>query len=105
MTSVSPCFSCKLLFSSQSAKMKVNLEAAIREETRQNVNSACLSSFDEAQKMIYVLMEKDSYRRFLHSPLVLGLLQTQVEVGAAWVKKEKKGSACADNRHALAGGA
>lgn len=83
--------------------MKVNLEAVIREETRQNVNSACLSSFDEAQKMIYILMEKDSYRRFLHSPLVLDLLQTQE--GSAWVKKEKKGSDCAENRHVLAGGA
>lgn len=83
--------------------MKVNLEAVIREETRQNVISACPSSFDQAQKMISILMEKDSYRRFLRSPLVLDLLQTQA--GSARVKKEKKGSDCAENKLALADGA
>lgn len=83
--------------------MKVNLDAVIREETRQNVRSACPSSFDEAQKMIYTLMEKDSYRRFLRSMLVRDLLQTQV--ASAQVKKQKKSSDCAENRHVLAGGA
>lgn len=81
----------------------MNLDAVIREETRQNVSSACPSSFDEAQKMIYVLMEKDSYRRFLRSTLVQDLLQAQV--ASARVKMEKKSSDCAENRHVLAGGA
>lgn len=83
--------------------MKVNLDAAIREETRQNVSSACLSGFDEAQKMIYILMEKDSYRRFLRSTLLRDLLQKQA--ASAQVKKEKKSSDCAENRHVLPVGA
>lgn len=83
--------------------MKVNLDAVIREKTRQNVSSACPTSFDEAQKMIYTLMEKDSYRRFLCSTLVQDLPQTQE--APARVKKEKRSSECAENRHLLAGGA
>lgn len=83
--------------------MKVNLDAVVREETRQNVKSACPSSFNEAQKMIYILMEKDSYRRFLHSTLVRDL--SQMQDASARVKKDKKNSECAENRHVLAGGA
>lgn len=79
------------------------MDAVTREETRQRVNRACPSCFDEAQKMIYILMEKDSYRRFLHSTLVQDLLQTQA--AAAWLKREVKGSDCVENRHVLAGGA
>lgn len=95
--------SSKWFFSSQPLKIKVNLDAVIREKTKQNVNSPCPSTFDEAQKMIYTLMEKDSYRRFLCSTLVQDLLQTQT--ASARVKKEKKSSECAENRHMLAGGA
>lgn len=84
--------------------MKVNLDAATREETRQNVNNACPSCFNEAQKMIYTLMEKDSYRRFLNSKLLQDLGQKQ-PVAAAQEKKEKKNSACVESRQALTGGA
>lgn len=84
--------------------MKVNLDAMVREETRQNVSRACPSSFDEAQKMIFILMEKDSYRRFLRSTLVQDLLQTQAATSAR-VKKDKRNPDCAENRHVLAGGA
>uniref|UniRef100_A0A4W6F947 Regulator of G protein signaling 4 n=1 Tax=Lates calcarifer TaxID=8187 RepID=A0A4W6F947_LATCA len=55
------------------APNEVNLDAATREETRQNVENACPSCFDEAQRMIYVLMAKDSYRRFLNSKLIQDL--------------------------------
>lgn len=74
------------------------MDAVTREETRQNVNQAHPSCFDEAQKMIYILMEKDSYRRFLHSMLVQDLLEKQA-------KSEVKSSDSLENRHALAGGA
>uniref|UniRef100_A0A3Q0RUB2 Regulator of G protein signaling 4 n=1 Tax=Amphilophus citrinellus TaxID=61819 RepID=A0A3Q0RUB2_AMPCI len=57
------------------APNEVNLDAATRENTRQNVENACPSCFDEAQKMIYTLMEKDSYRRFLKSKLIQDLSQ------------------------------
>ncbi|XP_044056201.1 regulator of G-protein signaling 4 [Siniperca chuatsi] len=85
------------------APNEVNLDAATREETRQNVENACWSCFDEAQKMIVTLMEKDSYRRFLNSKLIQDLCQTQPT--AAREKKEKKNCDCAENRQALTGGA
>ncbi|KAJ3600060.1 hypothetical protein NHX12_034012 [Muraenolepis orangiensis] len=47
---------------------QVNLDAATREETRQSLEaSPSTSSFDEAQRLIHLLLEKDSYRRFLRS--------------------------------------
>lgn len=83
--------------------LKVNLDAATREETRQNVTNACPSCFTEAQKTIYTLMEKDSYRRFLNSKLIQNLCQTQT--AAAEEQKEKKNRGCAENRQVLTGGA
>ncbi|XP_034439012.1 regulator of G-protein signaling 4 [Hippoglossus hippoglossus] len=77
------------------APNEVNLDAATREETRQNLEHTCPSCFDKAQRMIYILMEKDSYRRFLNSKLIQDLLQ----------KKEKKNCDCAENRQVLTGGA
>lgn len=73
-----------------------------REETRHNVKNACASCFDEAQKMIYTLMEKDSYRRFLKSKLIQDLCQAQ---NSADAMQEKKNWDCAENRQMLAGGA
>ncbi|XP_035504213.2 regulator of G-protein signaling 4 [Scophthalmus maximus] len=77
------------------AANEVNLDAATREETRQNVESARPSCFDEAQRTIYTLMEKDSYRRFLNSKLFQDLARS----------KEMKNCDCAENRQALTGGA
>ncbi|XP_039985662.1 regulator of G-protein signaling 4 [Xiphias gladius] len=83
------------------APNEVNLDAVTREETRQNVQNPCLSCFDEAQRMIYILMEKDSYRRFLNSKLIQDLSQTQTTNE----KKAIKNCDCAKNRQVLAGGA
>ncbi|XP_005745120.1 regulator of G-protein signaling 4 [Pundamilia nyererei] len=82
---------------------EVNLDAATREKTRQNVENACPSCFDDAQKMIYTLMEKDSYRRFLKSKLIQDLCQQQSN--AAQEKKEKRSYDMADSSQVLAGGA
>ncbi|XP_004567417.1 regulator of G-protein signaling 4 [Maylandia zebra] len=82
---------------------EVNLDAATREKTRQNVENACPSCFDDAQKMIYTLMEKDSYRRFLKSKLIQDLCQQQSN--AAQEKKEKRSCDMADSSQVLAGGA
>lgn len=60
------------------APQEVNLDAMTREETRQNVQNACPSCFNEAQKMIYTLMEKDSYRRFLKSKVIQDVSETVV---------------------------
>ncbi|XP_047444249.1 regulator of G-protein signaling 4 [Mugil cephalus] len=83
------------------APKEVNLDAVTRDETRQNMENACPSCFDEAQKMIYTLMEKDSYRRFLKSKVVQDLCQSQTRT--THDKKEKK--SCDENRQALARGA
>ncbi|XP_070817621.1 regulator of G-protein signaling 4 [Chaetodon trifascialis] len=85
------------------APNEVNLDAVTKEEIRQNVNNACPSCFNEAQKVIYTLMEKDSYRRFLNSKLIQSLCQT--EITAAQEQKEKKNWDCAKNREVLTGGA
>lgn len=52
---------------------QVNLDACTREQTSQNVLQPTASCFDEAQKKIFHLMEKDSYRRFLKSRFYLDL--------------------------------
>ncbi|KAM9357650.1 regulator of G-protein signaling 4 [Symphorus nematophorus] len=85
------------------APNEVNLDAATREETRQNLENACPSCFSEAQKMIYTLMEKDSYRRFLNSKIIKDVCQTQTD--AEEKKKKKKNCNCAENRQVFIGGA
>lgn len=72
------------------APHEVNLDAATRDVTRQNMENPCPLCFDEAQRMIYLLMEKDSYRRFLSSKLIRDLSQTH----ATAAKKEIKNSDC-----------
>lgn len=52
---------------------QVNLDACTREETSRNVRAPTASCFDEAQRRIFHLMEKDSYRRFLKSSFYLEL--------------------------------
>ncbi|XP_060890317.1 regulator of G-protein signaling 4 isoform X2 [Labrus mixtus] len=59
------------------APNEVNLDAATRDLTKQQLENACPCCFDEAQKMIYTLMEKDSYRRFLNAQLMRDLCQTR----------------------------
>ncbi|XP_020489407.2 regulator of G-protein signaling 4 [Labrus bergylta] len=85
------------------APNEVNLDAATRDLTKQKLENACPSCFVEAQKMIYTLMEKDSYRRFLNSQLMRDLCQTRK--AATEEKKEKKNCDSAENRQAVAGGA
>lgn len=63
------------------APNEVNLDAATRELTKQNLENACPTCFDEAQKMIHILMEKDSYRRFLNSKLLQDVFQSKAPVG------------------------
>lgn len=53
---------------------QVNLDSCTREKTSHNVLEPTLSCFDEAQRKIFTLMEKDSYRRFLKSPYYLDLV-------------------------------
>lgn len=52
---------------------QVNLDSATREQTRRNLLAPTATCFDEAQRKIFHLMEKDSYRRFLKSRFYLAL--------------------------------
>ncbi|XP_034737340.1 regulator of G-protein signaling 4-like [Etheostoma cragini] len=85
------------------APNEVNIDAATREETRQNVEKASLSSFNKAQQMIYNLMEKDSYRRFINSKLIQDLGQTQTTT--AQEQNNKKKWDCTKNMEELTAGA
>lgn len=82
--------------------LQVNLDATAREETRKSIDKGSPSCFNEAQKMIYILMEKDSYRRFLNSKLFQDLSQVQPDTAP---EKEKKNCVCAMRRQTLTGGA
>uniref|UniRef100_A0A8D1BA30 Regulator of G-protein signaling 4 n=1 Tax=Sus scrofa TaxID=9823 RepID=A0A8D1BA30_PIG len=60
-------------FISVQATKEVNLDSCTREETSRNMLEPTITCFDEAQKKIFNLMEKDSYRRFLKSRFYLDL--------------------------------
>ncbi|XP_056379269.1 regulator of G-protein signaling 4 [Hyla sarda] len=62
-------------FISVEASREVNLDSTTREDTNKNILHPTHSSFDQAQHKIYILMEKDSYRRFLKSHFYLDLVQ------------------------------
>ncbi|KAM4642782.1 regulator of G-protein signaling 16-like [Discoglossus pictus] len=56
------------------ATKEVNIDHQTRELTRQQILVASRSCFDEAQEQARILMEKDSYPRFLKSPIYRELL-------------------------------
>jgi len=53
---------------------QINIDYQMREATAKRAQDPTLTSFDEAQKTVYVLMERDSYPRFLKSKAYLNLL-------------------------------
>ncbi|NP_001081005.2 regulator of G-protein signaling 4 S homeolog isoform X1 [Xenopus laevis] len=61
-------------FISVEATKEVNLDSVTREETSNNILQPTYSTFDEAQHKIFILMEKDSYRRFLKSKFYLDIV-------------------------------
>ncbi|KAG8436646.1 hypothetical protein GDO86_007662 [Hymenochirus boettgeri] len=72
-------------FISVEATREVNLDSATREDTCNNLRQPTNSTFDEAQHKIFILMEKDSYRRFLKSRFYLDL----VNVGSSGASTKK----------------
>ncbi|XP_075396627.1 regulator of G-protein signaling 1 [Tenrec ecaudatus] len=56
------------------ATKQINIDFHTRESTAKKVKAPTSTCFDEAQKLIYTLMEKDSYPRFLKSDIYLNLL-------------------------------
>ncbi|XP_008566261.1 PREDICTED: regulator of G-protein signaling 1 [Galeopterus variegatus] len=56
------------------AAKQINIDFRTRESTAKKIRAPTPTCFDEAQKVIYTLMEKDSYPRFLKSDIYLNLL-------------------------------
>ncbi|KAL8178168.1 UNVERIFIED_CONTAM: hypothetical protein K2H54_033983 [Gekko kuhli] len=61
-------------FVQSDAIKQINIDFHTRKATAQKAQNPTPSSFDEAQKLVYILMEKDSYPRFLKSRFYLNLL-------------------------------
>ncbi|KAL6489940.1 hypothetical protein MHYP_G00002850 [Metynnis hypsauchen] len=58
------------------APKEINIDHKTREEIKQNVQTPTRWCFDEAQRIVFGLMEKDSYPRFLRSDLYRTLLES-----------------------------
>uniref|UniRef100_A0A3B3Y502 RGS domain-containing protein n=1 Tax=Poecilia mexicana TaxID=48701 RepID=A0A3B3Y502_9TELE len=61
-------------FISSEAPREVNIDHETRDITKANLQDPSPSCFDQAQHRIYMLMAKDCYPRFLHSPVYRDLL-------------------------------
>lgn len=73
---------------------QVNLDSCTREETSRNMLEPTITCFDEAQRKIFNLMEKDSYRRFLKSRFYLDLVNLS-SCGSEKQKGAKSSTDCA----------
>ncbi|XP_070688367.1 regulator of G-protein signaling 21 [Pempheris klunzingeri] len=60
-------------FIQPTACREINVDHHIKEKIKESLEKPSLSCFDEAQKHVYVLMERDSCPRFLHSDAYLSL--------------------------------
>ncbi|KAM7409285.1 hypothetical protein PAMA_000975 [Pampus argenteus] len=60
-------------FIQPTARREINVDHHIREKIMKSLEEPSLSCFSEAQKHIYLLMERDSCPRFLHSDAYLSL--------------------------------
>ncbi|KAM7387721.1 hypothetical protein PAMP_023941 [Pampus punctatissimus] len=60
-------------FVQPTARRQINVDHHIREKIMKSLEKPSLSCFSEAQKHVYLLMERDSCPRFLHSNAYLSL--------------------------------
>lgn len=58
------------------APKEINIDHRTRDLIKQNVQAPTRLCFDDAQKIVYGLMEKDSYPRFLRSDIYRSLLES-----------------------------
>lgn len=63
------------LFESTGVSFQVNIDCGTRENIAKSMCQPSLTSFDTAQKLIYSLMARDCYPRFLKSDIYQGLLR------------------------------
>uniref|UniRef100_A0A3Q2QU87 Regulator of G-protein signaling 1 n=1 Tax=Fundulus heteroclitus TaxID=8078 RepID=A0A3Q2QU87_FUNHE len=57
------------------APRQINIDCTTRENITKNISQPTLTSFDTAQKLVYSLMARDCYPRFLKSDIYQGLLR------------------------------
>ncbi|KAM4549019.1 regulator of G-protein signaling 8-like [Odontesthes bonariensis] len=57
------------------APRQINIDCVTRGEIRENISQPGTNCFDRAQRVIYGLMENDSYPRFLKSEIYQTLLE------------------------------
>uniref|UniRef100_A0A3Q0RXI9 Regulator of G protein signaling 13 n=1 Tax=Amphilophus citrinellus TaxID=61819 RepID=A0A3Q0RXI9_AMPCI len=55
---------------------EINIDYHTREQIKRNVKTPTMHCFDDAQKIVYGLMERDSYPRFLRSDIYRTLLES-----------------------------
>jgi regulator of G-protein signaling len=55
---------------------QINIDYHTREQIKRAVKNPTLQCFDDAQKIVYGLMERDSYPRFLRSDIYRSLLDS-----------------------------
>jgi len=65
-----------LLTASPSISPQINIDHVTRDLIKQNVQAPTRVCFDEAQKIVFGLMERDSYPRFLRSDMYRSLLES-----------------------------
>lgn len=58
------------------APKEINIDHVTRELIKQNVHAPTKVCFDEAQRIVFGLMERDSYPRFLRSDMYRSLLES-----------------------------
>ncbi|KAJ8274483.1 hypothetical protein COCON_G00091080 [Conger conger] len=58
------------------APREINIDHHTREMIKMNVTAPTIFCFDEAQKIVYKLMERDSYPRFLRSDMYRNILDS-----------------------------
>uniref|UniRef100_A0A4W5NN04 Regulator of G-protein signaling 1 n=1 Tax=Hucho hucho TaxID=62062 RepID=A0A4W5NN04_9TELE len=57
------------------APRQINIDCGTRENITKNISQPSLTSFDTAQKLIYSLMARDCYPRFLKSDIYQDMLR------------------------------
>ncbi|KAI4563451.1 hypothetical protein MJT46_019807, partial [Ovis ammon polii x Ovis aries] len=55
---------------------EINIDSSTREAIIKNIQEPTQTCFEEAQKIVYMHMERDSYPRFLKSEMYQKLLKT-----------------------------
>ncbi|XP_070701497.1 regulator of G-protein signaling 13-like [Pempheris klunzingeri] len=61
------------------AAREINIDHKTRDLIRRNIEAPTTVCFDDAQKIVYGLMERDSYPRFLRSDIYRALLDSTSE--------------------------